>query len=65
MIEPLRADALGTGAAPLDAHTDRHHELMLRILVDAVFEGRIEILKSIRSGCRRIGRAEEGIGRAK
>src|ERR1700716_1223456 len=65
MIERLGADAFGTGPAPLDAHTDGHHELMLRVLVNTVFEGRIEILKSIRSRCRRIGWTEEGIGRAK
>src|SRR5258708_15178974 len=65
VMERLRANAFGAGAAPLDAETHRHHELMLRTLEEAVFGRRIEVLKSLGAGCRRIGRNGEGISFAK
>src|SRR5262249_57550008 len=46
-VERLGTDALGTRSAPLDAKPDRHHELMDRILEQAVFERGLHVLKSL------------------
>ena len=63
MIESLCANALGARAAPLDAEADRHHKLMLRAFEQSVFEGRIKVLKPVRSGGHRVRWIEKRIGR--
>src|ERR1700730_7414851 len=64
MIERLRTDAFGAGAAPFDADADRHHELMHGVPEYAVLERGVQVLKSVGSRCRWIHRAEEGVSRA-
>src|SRR5579862_164066 len=44
--EPLGADVLRAAAAPFDVEADRCDELMLGILVDAVFERRFQVLEA-------------------
>src|SRR6202158_3640576 len=66
MIEWLAAATFATGPTPLDAQTDRHHELMFWVLDDAVFKGRTKVLKAVRSHPRRTaGRLQAGEGRTK
>jgi len=48
-IERLRTNALRARPTPFDAETDRHDELMGRVLEQAIFEGRLQILKSVRA----------------
>src|SRR5258707_1960561 len=65
-IERVCSDALNARAAPLDAETDRHHELMLRVLEKPIFKCGLEVLKS---GCSQgiwsSGRPEAAVGRSK
>ena len=44
--EPVGADILRAAAAPFDIEADRHDEFVLGVLVDAVLEGRLQILKA-------------------
>src|SRR5712671_1152999 len=45
-IERVCSGALRARPTPFDAETDRHHELMFGVLEDAVFKGRLQVLKS-------------------
>src|SRR5258708_1678088 len=47
-IEWVGSAALRAGPAPFDAETDRHHELMLGVLEEPIFECGVEILEA---GC--------------
>src|SRR6266581_7192372 len=65
-IERVGSDALRARAAPLDAKTDRHHELMLWVLEEPIFERRLQVLETGRSQrIRSAGWAETAIGRTK
>src|SRR5258707_11128723 len=57
-IERVGSDALRARAAPLDAETDRHHELMLGVLEKPIFERGVEILKP---GCSHPVRSARGL----
>ena len=64
-VERIGADARDAAAAPFDGETDRHHELMLRIPVDAVFERGLPVLESAGAGSGRTARpTEKAVGRA-
>jgi hypothetical protein len=63
-VEGFRRDIGSAGATAFDAEPDRHHEFMRGVLENAIFERGLKILKAVGSGCRRIDRGEEGIGRA-
>src|SRR5450631_3597971 len=58
-IEGVSADASRARPAPFDAETDRHYELVGRILDDPIFERGLKILKTVRSHPRRSARRAE------
>src|SRR5262249_30989336 len=63
-VEGLCADVLRSGPAPFDTQSDGKNEFMLGALENPVSGWSIEVLESVGSGNRRIGWAEEGVGRA-
>src|SRR5665647_2855138 len=64
-IEGIGADAGRATAAPFDGKADRHHELVLRVPVDAVFERGFPVLESIGARPGRASRpTEQTVGRA-
>ena len=53
-VKRVGSNALGARSTPFDTEAHRHHELMLWILKDAVFERGLQVLKS---ACSHRGRS--------